>query len=1017
MREAFRWDADPKDFQLAAVQAQIEGVDMIVQAPTGSGKTALAAGPHLWPGNENKFTLMVCPLLSLEEEMVHTFDTEFGLKAIALNSSNGACSPLVIRDILDLKYQILLVSPEMLQSCTFMDRVLRNSSFMQNIISMFIDEAHCIAHWGADFRKKYGSLGKVRTFLPRGTPVIAVTATLTARVRRTIHHVLHFGQSDAQSRFINKGNDRPNVSIVVRACEHPLNSYADLDFIIPTSLRSPTDIPKTYIYVDNISVGGEIIDYLDDKIASRRVRAPTDGGSRSTTVEPVPDGLVRPFNATFSQDYRSLAMAHFRLGSIRILVCTDAAGMGCNLPDIDRVVQWKLPATFSNFIQRAGRAARGRDRTGLAILLVEKSAYNTDLVSGKGDSTKDLKRRKGSALKPSSATAANALSEGGKKDPQETREYAKAHGASRGGSKREDALPTGAQPILDPEVSDEGLLAFVQSTSCRRRLWAQAFESELTLPPAVACCDICSPLLLDHARPAMARAEKKAKQVKRGLPDTNAQRGLKEWLRAVFVRDHRRAQYDETAILEDELISLLSACGPLSHECLASVLKEKWSFWDEYNEELETFLNTLAVVFTPIPAKPRAPRAPRSLPLPSLPDSQAPSATEPLAAFPPLRASPSTPSESLVPRPTAFSSLPQSRLFVMPSQDILPMRTQVPPSHPAVVSMPLTPSVTARRTSTPMPSSLSTTRSAVANSSHTAWYYSQLSSLNASQVLGKRPYPELENSYRADPGQAMSVPHEPKRQRRVQTADYATGLVDRIGYPRTNTPRMASHVTGQSIPACPPATPTPLRQTQSGQDFTALPPLGGRIATPSRPSPVPSSGPYRSGYVPGSGVESSLAPSRSTAAWSGSQSTNQYYPATVPSPSPLHAAVQLSRSQTAGDVYYHPHTPTHPVPGPSQPPLGSLQHRQHDVRELEARRVYYNQSAHDWPQTSAPSSSGQVNYALGVFGSPYTHPSRSHHLSATAAGDHRRPPDFRLPRDGSTREHAAPSSRTLPTRI
>ena len=70
MRERFRWEHDPKDFQLEAVRAQIEGVDMIVRAPTGSGKTAIAAGPHLWPGNENKFTIMVCPLLSLEEEMV-----------------------------------------------------------------------------------------------------------------------------------------------------------------------------------------------------------------------------------------------------------------------------------------------------------------------------------------------------------------------------------------------------------------------------------------------------------------------------------------------------------------------------------------------------------------------------------------------------------------------------------------------------------------------------------------------------------------------------------------------------------------------------------------------------------------------------------------------------------------------------------------------------------------------------------------------------------------------------------
>ncbi|PIL34433.1 hypothetical protein GSI_03208 [Ganoderma sinense ZZ0214-1] len=264
-----KFKVEPKDFQVAAIKAQIEGVDMIVQAPTGAGKTMLAAGPHIWPGNENKFTIMTCPLLSLEEEMVQTFETEFGLKAIALNSKNGACEPEKINDILALKYQIILISPEMLQSRPFTNRVLRNTPFMRNMISMFIDEAHCVVHWGAEFRKKYGTLGKLRVFFPRGTPVLAVSATLTPRVVRTIHRSLYFSQSEAQSRFVNKGNDRPNVSIVVRACEHPLNSYADLDFLIPEDLNDPQDIPKTYIYVDNIAVGGEIIDYLNAKIRAR----------------------------------------------------------------------------------------------------------------------------------------------------------------------------------------------------------------------------------------------------------------------------------------------------------------------------------------------------------------------------------------------------------------------------------------------------------------------------------------------------------------------------------------------------------------------------------------------------------------------------------------------------------------------------------------------------------------------------------------------------------------------------
>lgn len=111
IREKFK--IEPRDFQVEAVKAQIEGVDMILQASTGAGKTMVAAGPHLWPGNQNKFTIMTCPLLSLEEEMVgfnvclciafliylilglqvQTFETDYGLRAIALNSKNGACEP------------------------------------------------------------------------------------------------------------------------------------------------------------------------------------------------------------------------------------------------------------------------------------------------------------------------------------------------------------------------------------------------------------------------------------------------------------------------------------------------------------------------------------------------------------------------------------------------------------------------------------------------------------------------------------------------------------------------------------------------------------------------------------------------------------------------------------------------------------------------------------------------------------------------------------------------------------
>ncbi|KAI0360945.1 hypothetical protein OH77DRAFT_1543271, partial [Trametes cingulata] len=261
--------------------------------------------------------------------------------------------------------------------------------------------------------------------------------------------------------------------------------------------------------------GNEIIDHLSDILAKK-------------CPELARAGIIRPYNATMSHPYRPSAMEAFRTAPpssnataggleetareqcIRIMVCTDAAGMGCNVKDVDVVVQWKLPKTLSNFVQRAGRAARSPTRVGMAVLLVERSVYSTDLRAKAGHQAKhsgaSQKRTKG----PQAATG------------RVPKGYAKSHGINRGGTACQDAVPQlqpEEMPHLDPEADDEGLRAFVQTTTCRRDIWASVFESPRMLPDGVLCCDICHPSLFNRVRPGRVMVPVKSPKMRaKGKP-------------------------------------------------------------------------------------------------------------------------------------------------------------------------------------------------------------------------------------------------------------------------------------------------------------------------------------------------------------------------------------------------------------------------------------------------------------------------------------------------------------------
>ncbi|KAJ7302509.1 P-loop containing nucleoside triphosphate hydrolase protein [Mycena albidolilacea] len=571
----FQWTHTMKPHQMEAIIAQLQMRDVLVHAGTGSGKTVIAAGPHAHKSSISKVTLMISPLIALHDEQVETFREEFKLKAIAVNSSNGGCKIEVLKEIVKGEHQIVLISPEMVLSRRFIREVLRSTEFGKRVLSVVVDEAHVVSHWGASFRKKYGTLGMIRAFLPRGTPIVALSATLPARIRSDVLRKLQFSRSYVSVDAVDIGNDRPNVSLVVRAIQHPLNTYVDLDFIV-TDLG---EIKKTFVYADNIATGVEIIDHLNALL-------PPEDRAR---------GLICPYNAALSKEYRREAIAQFKRGEIRVLVCTDAAGIGCNIPDIDLVVQWKMPGSVSVFVQRAGRVARGPGQFGLAVLLVEPSAYRVDVAE--------------EVAVDKAVTSEVAKT----RQAQKRKAHAKVRGVNRGSAGgKHDTIFVRNTPPLDSEAANEGLHVLAQTGLCRRLVLTEIYQKK---PPAPTgpCCDICCPELLDLVRPGNPPSVTRQSAVKRGEVNVDVQTELDKWRCEIKTRDFPGPMYPPSLVLKDETLALLASVGPVtSLNHLKKTLSDQWLWIDRYGDSLYQYMSTLSIPpMVPLPKKTRTKKHPQ----------------------------------------------------------------------------------------------------------------------------------------------------------------------------------------------------------------------------------------------------------------------------------------------------------------------------------------------------------------------------------------------------------------------
>ena len=317
------WGYDSfRPMQEEIVSAALDGKDVLAILPTGGGKSVCFQVPAMM---REGIAIVVTPLIALMKDQVQNLNDK-GIRALCVNAGMGAREvETVLHNAAYGDFKFLYVSPERLGT-----RLFKNYVQEMNISFIVVDEAHCISQWGYDFRPDYLQIGNLREITD--APVIALTATATPAVAEDIMTRLRF----EERTLLKTGFERPNLSYIVRKCEDKLGQLL--------SICS--------------SVAGTGIVYV-------RSRKKTEELASLLTA----NGISASFyHAGLGSDSRADRQGKWKNGSIRVMVCTNAFGMGIDKPDVRFVVHFDVPDSPEAYFQEAGRGGRDGKRS-FAVLL------------------------------------------------------------------------------------------------------------------------------------------------------------------------------------------------------------------------------------------------------------------------------------------------------------------------------------------------------------------------------------------------------------------------------------------------------------------------------------------------------------------------------------------------------------------------------------------------------------------------------------------------------------------------